>query len=126
MLLFLVVLGIFAVTLMRKMLSFRVAPSVISLGVCSIGICCLPPSVPAALEKVFETREPFPSLATSPSSDSLGLTLARSGSAGSDALRCFCSCLLEFTALAYLEEHSEFAVGKDSSGLLSSLGLCAL
>lgn len=67
-LLFLALLGIFAVTLMRKMLNFRAAPvypSVIALAVCSIDICCLPTSVPGALVNIFETKEPFPPLATS-------------------------------------------------------------
>lgn len=90
-------LGILAVTLMRKMLRFRAASVYqIALAICSIGICCLPPSVPAAPVKDFETREPFPPLA-SRSSDALGLTLAQSGPAGSHGLWWFGSCLLVLT-----------------------------
>lgn len=73
-LLFLVVLVFFAVTPMRKVLSFRadpVHPSVIPLAVCLVDICCLPTSVPATLVNVFETGKPFPTLAASCSSDSL-------------------------------------------------------
>lgn len=72
--LFLVVLVIFAVTLMRKVLNFRtdpVHPTVIPLAVCLIDICYLPTSVPAILANVFETGKAFPTLAASCNSDSL-------------------------------------------------------
>lgn len=73
-LLFLVVLVIFAVTPMRKVLNFRadpVHPSVTPLAVCLIDICYLPTSVPATLANIIETGKPFPTLAASCSSDSL-------------------------------------------------------
>lgn len=73
-LLFLVVLIIFAVTLMGKVLNFRadpVHPSIIPLVVFLIDIRYLPASVPATLANIFETGKPFPTLAASCSSDSL-------------------------------------------------------